>query len=101
VALLVVTRLLTRRTQKQNLYLNILAPEGEGTAPAFASVNEILAQHARFVDMRRLDRRDHTLQLTYLIDCQDQDELAGLMDALKEGIPGCSFSFVDQSTMPG
>jgi hypothetical protein len=51
--------------------------------------------------MRRLDRRDHLLQLTYLIDIQDQTEVSRLMDELKERMPGCSFSFVTQSNVPG
>ena len=49
----------------------------------------------------RLDRRDHLLQLTYFLDCKDQGELAKLMDELKTGIPDCSFSFIDQSNVPG
>jgi hypothetical protein len=99
-ALLIGTRLIAFRSQKRNLYLNLQVPEQETTS-AFESVNDILVQHAEFVDMRRLDRRDHVLQLTYFLDCKDQSQLAKLMDQLKKGIPDCSFSFIDQSNMPG
>jgi hypothetical protein len=100
VALLISTRLVTFRSQKRNLYLNIQVPESE-SVNMFESVNEILVNHAQFVDMRRLDRRDHLLQLTYFLDCKDQGELTGLMDKLRQEIPDCSFSFIDQSNMPG
>jgi uncharacterized membrane protein YhiD involved in acid resistance len=100
VALLIVTQLLTRRTQKRNLYLNIQVAE-EGESNTFAAVNDILVKHAQFVDMRRLDHRDQLLQLTYLLDCKDQDALVTLMDELKARMPSCSFSFIDQSNAPG
>jgi hypothetical protein len=98
--LLIASRLLSLRSQQRNLYVNIQVPEGE-EASSFESVNEILLKHARVVDMRRLDRHNHTLQMTYYLDCRDQDALAGLMDDLKGNIPDCTFSFVDQSSIPG
>ncbi len=98
-ALLVGTRLLSPRSQRRNLYLNIRVPEGEKVT-TFETVNKILAHHIEFVDMRRLDRHDHVLQLTYLLGCKDQSVLAKLMDELTHTIPDCSFSFIDQNSMP-
>jgi uncharacterized membrane protein YhiD involved in acid resistance len=100
IVLLIGTRLFSTRAQKRNLYLNIQAPEQE-TAGTFETVNGILTQHAQFVDMRRLDRRDQVLHLTYWLNCKDEAELAKLMDDLEKQIPGCSFSFIDQSNTPG
>ena len=100
IVLLIGTRLSSIRSQRRNLYLNIQVPAQE-TASTFETVNGILTQHAQFVDMRRLDRRDHVLHLTYWMNCKDQAELAELMDGLEKQIPGCSFSFVDQSNTPG
>ena len=99
-ALLIGTRLVAFRSKERNLYLNLQVPEQE-TASSFESVNDILVKHARFVDMRRIDRVNHTLQLTYFLDCKDQDRLARLMDELKSSIPDCSFSFIDQNHVPG
>lgn len=98
--LLASSKFASARSRPQNLYVNIQVPE-TGTANTFGSVNDILVQHAQFVDMRRLDRRDDALQLTYLVNCQDQQRLATLMDDLKAKVPNCSFSFIDQSSMPG
>lgn len=97
--LLVVTRLRTLRSRKQNLYLNIQVPEA-ATGSTVSSVNTILSRHAHFVDMRRLDRRDHTLQLTYFLDYENKDRLAELIDDLRNNIPDSSFSFIDQQSMP-
>ncbi|MBN1639706.1 MAG: DUF4956 domain-containing protein [Anaerolineae bacterium] len=98
-ALLIGTRLLSRRSRKRNMYLNIQVPEGDGEA-SFEAVNEILVAHAAMVDMRRLDRLDHRLQIAYLLECDDQVTVSRLMDALKARIPGCTFSFVDHKSLP-
>lgn len=99
-ALLIGTRLVAFRSKQRNLYLNLQIPEQE-TASSFEAVNDILVKHARFVDMRRIDRVNHTLQLTYFLDCKDQDRLARLMDDLKSSMPDCTFSFIDQNHVPG
>ncbi|HHN93493.1 MAG TPA: DUF4956 domain-containing protein, partial [Anaerolineae bacterium] len=77
-ALLVAIRLLAPRAGRKNLYLNIQTPEGEDKGNTLATVNEILARNVRLVDMRRLDRHDRTLQLTYFLDCKDQNTLQRL-----------------------
>jgi len=97
--LLAVTRVASGRSRKQNLYLNVQVPE-EGTGNTVESVNSILARHARFVDMRRLDRHNQTLQVTYLLDCEGDGELVRLVEDLRQSLPDCSFSFVNQDTLP-
>jgi uncharacterized membrane protein YhiD involved in acid resistance len=96
---LVSTRLISLRSKRQNLYLNVRVPDSED-ADSFQSVQEIVLRHADAVDMRRMDRQDSTLQLTFLLDCQDSQKLTLLMDDLKASLPGGSFSFVDQGDMP-
>ena len=96
---MVVTRLRSQRPRKRNLYLNIQVPE-EGTDGALEVVNTILSSYAQVLDMRRLDRRDHTLQLTYYVDFEDKSRMTELISALSSGIPDSSFSFVEQDHMP-
>lgn len=98
--LLVAARLFAPRSKQRNLYLNIQVPDGE-ESNQFEVVNDILAEHVNLVDMRRLDRHNETLQMTYQLDCNDQDILFKLMDDLKRKLPTSSFSFIDQNTMPG
>jgi len=98
--LLITTRLFAPRSRRRNLYLNIQVPEA-GDASGFEIINDTLVKHVELVDMRRLDRHNHTLQMTYFLDCKDQNVLMRLMDDLKNTFPECSFSFVDQSNMPG
>lgn len=97
--LLVGIRLTSGRSQKKNLYLNIQVPE-EASGNTVESVNGILTKHSRLVDMRRLDRHDDTLQLTYLLDCKEQGTLVGLINDLRNSFPDSTFSFIDQSDIP-
>ncbi|MFC2030355.1 DUF4956 domain-containing protein [Chloroflexota bacterium] len=96
---LVGIRLTAGRSQRKNLYLNIQVPE-QTSGGELETVNGILTKHARLVDMRRLDRNDDTLQLTYLLDCKEQDTLVALIDDLRNDVPNSSFSFIDQSDIP-
>ena len=96
---LVATRLRSLRRQKRNLYLSIQVPES-GTHGGLEAVNRILSGHAQVLDMRRLDRRDHTLQLTYYVDFEDKSRITELINALSSGIPDSSFSFIEQEHMP-
>ena len=98
-ALLLTTRLFSRRGNRRGLYLNVQVPM-QDTKSTFESVNGILTRHAQFVDMRRLDRRSDSLNMTYRLDCKDQESLAQLMAGLEEHLPHCTFSLVDQSNTP-
>jgi hypothetical protein len=77
--------------------VEIPEPQIEG---AVNSLSEILGSHAQSVDIRRLDRRDHSLQVTYLLDCRKKERLAQLADDVTQAMPNASFSFVDQDSMP-
>jgi hypothetical protein len=96
---LVARRLTKPRSRRRNVYLNVEVPE-EHTGGAVDSLQGILGTYAQSVDIRRLDRRDHTLQLTYLLDCREKDRLAQLADDLTQAMPSAAFSFVDQDSMP-
>ena len=99
--LLVGRRLLTPRDRRRNLFVNIQAPDGAESGATFEALNSLVARHAKQVDLRRLDGTDGLLQVTYLVDCDNQQALAGMMDELRQMLPSCSFSFVDQNTLPG
>ncbi len=82
-----------------NVYVDIVVPEG---SCSFADVNELLRRHSAAANLRRVDRRDSTIQATYLIPSSDDAALIELMDDLRESMPQCEFSFVEQdNTLSG
>jgi hypothetical protein len=93
-------RIFAPRSKKRNLYLNIEVPNGQEEMH-FQKVNDVLIENARLVDLRRLDHHNETLQMTYQLECGNQDALVKLMDDLRVKIPQSSFSFIDQNNMPG
>ena len=99
----IVMRFVSPGSKRRNLYLNIQVSESGhgGSDPAtFRSVSEILAGHVQLMNLRRIDYQDHTLQITYLLDCRDQGTLVALMDDLRRSVPGVAFSFIDQHGLP-
>lgn len=98
---LVGRRLVASRAKRANMYLNVEAPEGDAaTGETLATLNGILSEHAEQVDLRRLDRHNGQLQITYLMNCGDQAVLGQILDSLRASFPSCSYSLVDQQTLP-
>jgi len=96
---LISTRLVSFRSRRQNLYLSVRLPEGDGRY-GFQSVSDIVLEHAQSADMRRMDSQDGMLNLTFLMDMADSSKLAALVDDLKAKLPEVSLSFVDQGDLP-
>lgn len=76
-----------------NLYVNILAPNPSGS---FAAINDVLRKHTASANLRRLDSRAASIEVTYLIQCPGDHVLTQLMDDLRSSLPEGEFSFVEQ-----
>ena len=94
----------TRRArQDRNLYLsvdlgaNANAAEHDGR---LESLNEVIARHVSVNDLRRLDARDGSLEVTYFVDVEESQRLSELIDDLNQSFPGIGVSFIDQNQMP-
>ena len=99
VILMIVSKLGRVGRKRQDLYLSIQVPDSDESS-SLDVVNDALLKHARAVDMRRLDRRDQTLQLTYYVDCKDEQAMLHLTRVLRDAIPDGSFTFVHQENSP-
>jgi hypothetical protein len=75
--------------------------QSSSTDNAFTQVNELLLKHVQVADLRRLDRGESTLQMTYLIACPNDTVLTALMDDISAQLPNCEFSFVEQNSTLG
>lgn len=89
---------LVQRPEKNNLYFNIAAPDGEAT---FSHINEVLLGHVDAAELRRFDTTPENLQATYLIRCADDTALTTLMDSLRASFPQGEFTFVEQDNTLG
>lgn len=98
IAFLVLRSLFRNRPLSSNLYLNVIVPNPTRASP---QIREIVLNHAKSADLRRLDRDETSLQATYLIDCTDDEVLYDLMESLQTSFPGCQCSFVEQDNTLG
>lgn len=89
---------LVERPDKNNLYFNISAPDGEA---AFSQINEVLLEYVTAAELRRLDTTPENVQATYLIKCEDDSALAALLDGLRGRFPRGEFTFVEQDNTLG
>lgn len=90
-----------RSRNRKNLYLSVhwSAPNGEDRA--IRALEEVVARNVSTGDLRRFDRRDGTLEATYLVDVSSTDQLATLVQDLEASFPGINVTFIDQSQVPG
>jgi len=93
--------LLDRKPQRTNLYFTIQVNNADEVSGLFTKINSLLLEHVPSVDLRRVDSHDHTWQSTYYIDCPNAATLTRLMDSLRQSVPGCEISFIQQETALG
>lgn len=89
---------LTPPSSRNNLFLDVTTGDHDN---AFRQINDVLLEHVETAELRRLDRRDTSLQATYLIHCQNDQALAGLMNDLRAQLPDCELTFVEQDNTLG
>lgn len=92
---------LARKPQRSNLYFTVQVANTSESSGLFEKINALLLEHVPVIDMRRLDSNEHVFQCTYYIDCPDAASLARLVDSLKQALPGCEISFIQQETALG
>jgi len=95
--LMMVHARLSDHKRKHNLYLNIEVPSGDNGDDLFPKLARTVADHALGTDVRRVDAGDGLLQMTFFVDCRDDAQLFGVIEAVKTSFPSASVSFVDQS----
>ncbi|MEO1933413.1 MAG: DUF4956 domain-containing protein, partial [Myxococcales bacterium] len=57
--------------ESKNLYLSIDCPVPEGAASPIPELEAVLRQHVSTGDLRRIDKRDGTLEATYWVEIDD------------------------------
>lgn len=90
-----------RSRRSHSLYLNIqIEAEGDSSA-LFSTVNQLLLQQFRELDLRRLDHSGTQVQLTYYLNVRDENALVQAMDALRQSYPGSTVSLIEQNNLLG
>ena len=59
-----------------------------------------MSTHALAADLRRVDARDGTYEVTYFVDVQGTETVSSMVEALQRRFPGVGVTFVDQNQLP-
>ena len=80
-----------RQRSPENMFVNIRTNQLDA-----AVVNQILTDHFKLVELRRMDQFEGYLNLSYMIETEAVDQIVKAKDALLEKAPELNFSFVEQ-----
>jgi hypothetical protein len=89
-----------RGRSRTNLYLSIQWAAPGGDERPIRALGEVIGRHTVAGQLRRVDKRDGSLDATWLIDVSNADQLSTLVQELERSFPGVGVSFVDQSPLP-
>jgi len=89
-----------RGRSRTNLYLSIQWAAPAGDERPIRALGEVVGRHTVAGQLRRVDKRDGSLDATWLIDVSNADQLSTLVQELERSFPGVGVTFVDQSQLP-
>jgi hypothetical protein len=90
----------SRGREQRNLYLSLdWSPPAQSERPIRA-LEEVVARHVSMGDLRRIDRRNGTIEATYRIDLPGTSEMSALVEDLERSFPGINVTFIDQNRLP-
>ena len=86
--------------ESKNLYLSIDCPVPDGEVSPIPEIEAVFKQYVSRGDLRRVDKREGTLEATYWVDMEDSANLAQMITALEAAFPGIGITFIDQQRVP-
>ena len=86
--------------QPKNLYLSLEWEDSSATENPIEALQAVIARHVSSGDLRRVDKRNGALAMTYFIDVPHTDNLSALVEELGQSFPGMGVTFIDQNRMP-
>ncbi|MBJ22488.1 MAG: DUF4956 domain-containing protein [bacterium] len=84
----------------KNLFLSIHCPVAEGERSPIPALEAVVDRFVSAGDMRRIDKRDGTLEATYWVDLENSGSLTDMVEALESEFPGIGITFIDQQRLP-
>jgi hypothetical protein len=87
-------------SESKNLFLSVEWPSSGDTEQPLRALGAVIARHVSSGDLRRVEKRNGSLGVTYFVDIPDTDVVSALVDDLEQSFPGLSLTFIDQNRMP-
>jgi hypothetical protein len=87
-------------SEQTNLYLSVDFSPVEGSERPIDALGEVVSRHAENGDLRRVDARDDTMEITYFLDVTAPEKISALVEDLQRTFPGIGVTFIDQNQLP-
>ncbi len=82
------------------LYLAVDFVTAEGSERPIDRLAEVVSRHVESGDLRRVDARGDSVEVTYFIDVAAPERISALIEDLKGSFPGIGVTFIDQNQLP-
>ncbi len=86
--------------EQTNLYLSVDFVPAEGSERPIDRLAEVVSRHVESGDLRRVDARGDSVEVTYFIDVAAPERISALIEDLKGSFPGIGVTFIDQNQLP-
>ncbi len=87
-------------SEQTNLYLSVDFRPVEGSERPIEALGEVVSRHVKSGDMRRVDARGDSMEVTYFLDVTTPDKISALVEDLQRSFPGIGVTFIDQNHLP-
>ena len=85
---------------QRNLYLSVHFSPEEGSERPMDALGDVVSRHVENGDLRRVDARDDTMEVTYFLDVAAPERISALVEDLQASFPGIDVTFIDQNQLP-
>jgi uncharacterized membrane protein YhiD involved in acid resistance len=85
----------------KSLFLNINSPEVDNSDVYLKSINEILKDNIKDIDLRRFDISDQGVNLVYYFNTDNPDTVGSFVKEIRDQYPGTTISIVEQNNLLG
>jgi hypothetical protein len=86
--------------EQTNLYLSVDFNSTDGDQPSIDALGLIVSRHVDAHDLRRLDSRDDSMEVTYFLNVTAPEKISALVEDLRRSFPGIGVTFIDQNQLP-
>ncbi|MCD6426310.1 MAG: DUF4956 domain-containing protein [Anaerolineales bacterium] len=85
----------------KSLFLNINSPVLDNSDIYLKSINEILKDNIKDIDLRRFDISDQGVNLVYYVNSDDPDTVGSFVKEIRDKYSGTTISIVEQNNLLG
>jgi hypothetical protein len=87
-------------SEQTNLYLSVDFRPAEGSERPIDALGQVVSRHVETGDLRRVDARNDSMEVTYFLDVTTPDKISALVEDLQSSFPGIGVTFIDQNQLP-